>query len=154
MRKNKKETVQNYRKQKSRLSKFNFIGERFLKNSKLKMDNKRIYTIFTYRYVLDKNNDIVDLTQDVLDLKQFPERLTGSYCFEWEKYNKKEMYKQKVGANTGELKRLVSNLPFEKQRELKYLLSIIEKTMLVLRSPNIIVIKSELKSYIENLLKI
>lgn len=110
--------------------------------------------MFTYRYVFDQKNDIVDLRQDVLDLAQFPERLTGSYSCEWEKYNRKAMYEKKIEAGDDKLKELLINLSFEKRKELEYLLCVVEKTILVLASSNIIVIKSELKSYIENLLKI
>jgi hypothetical protein len=126
----------------------------FLENSKTKIDNKHILTMFTYRYVFDQKNDIVDLRQDVLDLAQFPERLTGSYSCEWEKYNRKAMYEKKIEAGDDKLKELLINLSFEKRKELEYLLCVVEKTILVLASSNIIVIKSELKSYIENLLKI
>lgn len=118
------------------------------------MDNEHIYTIFTYRYVFDQNKDIVDLKQDVLDLRQFPERLFGSYSHEWGKYNKKIIQRQKLEVSKSNVKHLVNSLSFEKQKELEYLLSIIEKAMLVATSTNIIVIKSELKSYIENLIKI
>lgn len=125
-----------------------------LENSKSSIDSKQILTTFTYRYVFDRKNDIVDLRQDVIDLAQFPERLSGSYRSEWEKFNKKAMYEQKVDASEDKLKELLSRLSGEEQKELEYLLRIIEKTMLVLASSNIIVIKSELKSYIENLLNV
>lgn len=117
-------------------------------------NNKHILTTFTYRYVFDRKNDIVDLRQDVIDLAQFPERLSGSYCYEWEKFNKKAMYEQEIDAGIDTLKKLVSGLSLEEQKELEFLLHIIEKAMLVVDSSNIIVIKSELKSYIEHLIKI
>ena len=125
-----------------------------MKNSKTNIDLKHILTIFTYRYVFDQKNDIVNLRKDIIDLEQFPERLTGSYCYEWEKYNRKAMHEQKTDSANGTLKELVSKLSFAKQNELEYLLTIIEKTLLIMAASNIIVIKSEFKSYIENLLKI
>lgn len=125
-----------------------------MENSKTNIDHKHILTIFTYRYVFDQKNDIVNLRNDIVDLEQFPERLTGSYCYEWEKYNRKAMHEQKLDGADDKLQELVSKLSFEKQKELEYLLCIIEKTMLVMAASNIIVIKSEFKSYIEKLLKI
>lgn len=118
------------------------------------IDSDKIFTVFTYRYVHDRKNDVVDLKQDVLDLNEFPERLFGSYVYEWEKYNKRVMHKQTINVDTINHKQLIDSLSFDAQNELESLLSIIEKAMIVVSSTNIIVIKSELKSYIENLLKI
>jgi hypothetical protein len=125
-----------------------------METTKSYKNNEHIFTIFTYRYVFDQNNDIVDLKQDVLDLRQFPERLFGSYCYEWGKYNKKVMHRQEIEVGKSNVKHLVNSLSLDKQKELEYLLSIIQKAMLVATGTNIIVIKSELKSYIENLIKI
>jgi len=118
------------------------------------IDNKNISTLFAYRYVLNNRNDIVDLRQDILDLRSFPERLFGSYRYEWDKYINKAMHEQGKEIDESALKQLIEKLSVNKQEELKDLLGILEETFVVVSSPNIIVIKSELKTYIENLLKL
>ena len=126
----------------------------FMEPTTQAIDNKNISTLFAYRYVLNNRNDIVDLRQDILDLRSFPERLFGSYRYEWDKYINKAMHEQGKEIDESALKQLIEKLSVNKQEELKDLLGILEETFVVVSSPNIIVIKSELKTYIENLLKL
>jgi len=126
----------------------------FMEPTTQAIDNKNISTLFAYRYVLNNRNDIVDLRQDILDLRSFPERLFGSYRYEWDKYINKAMHEQGKEIDESALKQLIEKLSVNKQEELKDLLGILEETFVVVSSPNIIVIKSELETYIENLLKL
>ncbi|MFT6271013.1 MAG: hypothetical protein ACJAVV_003852 [Alphaproteobacteria bacterium] len=113
-----------------------------------------IYTIFTYRYIFDENNDIVDLASDIRDLHQFPERLLGSYSAEWQKYNKRAASKLNIDLSEERVKVLVDGLTRFKQIELSEFLVFIEKAIVIDKSPNIKVIKTDLKSYTESLLEL
>ncbi|MFT4653521.1 MAG: hypothetical protein ACI82S_001173 [Patiriisocius sp.] len=113
-----------------------------------------IYTVFTYRYMFDDKNDIVDLGSDVRDLHQFPERLLGSYSAEWQKYNKKAANKLHLDLSAEKAKILADDLTFIQQKELSEFLGIIEKATVISTSSNIKVIKTNLKSYTEFLLKL
>jgi glycosyltransferase involved in cell wall biosynthesis len=50
-------------------------------------------SLFVYRYLLDKPNDIVNLQKDIQDLPFFPERLNASYQDEWIVFCKKAVSK-------------------------------------------------------------
>lgn len=50
-------------------------------------------SLFVYRYLLDKPNDIVNLQKDIQDLPFFPERLNASYQDEWIIFCKKAVSK-------------------------------------------------------------
>lgn len=113
-----------------------------------------IYTVFTYRYIFDDKNDIVDLGSDVRDLHQFPERLLGSYSAEWQKYNRKAANKLSLDLSEEKAKILVDGLTRIQQKELSDFLVVIEKACVISTSPNIKVIKTNLKSYTEFLLKL
>lgn len=113
-----------------------------------------IYTVFIYRYVFDTKNDIVDLRADVYDLQYFPERLLSSYQAEWKKYNKKAVNERGIDLEEQDPSALVNALHPDQQQELSELLKIIENTTTINASKNIKVIKTELKTYIESLLKL
>jgi hypothetical protein len=113
-----------------------------------------IYTVFTYRYIFDEKNDIVNLHSDVYDLQHFPERLMSSYNAEWQKYNRKAANKRNLDLSAQQAKILVSKLTDSQQKELSEFLQVIEKTAAINASSNIKVIKTEFKSYIESLLKL
>lgn len=113
-----------------------------------------IYTIFIYRYLFDKKHDIVNLKADVHDLQHFPERLMTSYQDEWQKYNRKAANERNIDLHKQDTKLLIATLCAQQQEELKIFLNIIENTVAINNSTNIKVIKTELKSYIESLLKL
>ena len=46
-------------------------------------DNHEIFTLFTYRYLLDEPQPPHDFKQDIEDLRVFPERLEVSHVDEW-----------------------------------------------------------------------
>lgn len=119
-----------------------------------KTETPDIYTIFTYRYLFDTKNDIVDLRADVYDLQHFPERLLSSYQAEWTKYNKKAAAKRGIDLNKREVSTLIENLSPEQQQELREFLNMIESAVAINESKNIKVIKTGLKAYIESLIKL
>jgi hypothetical protein len=113
-----------------------------------------IYTIFIYRYIFDRKNDIVDLRADVYDLQHFPERLMSSYQAEWKKYNKKAANERGIDIEQQDTSALIDTMRSDQQQELAEFLKIIENTITINESKNIKVIKTELKTYIETLIKL
>jgi hypothetical protein len=110
--------------------------------------------LFLYRYVYDDENDIVNLQQDVLDLEVFPERLEGSYIFEWQKYVRREAHKQNFKTSEESAKNLLSKLEKTRLTEYLKLQRIIEKAQQINQSKNVKVIKTPFRTYIESLLTI
>ena len=110
--------------------------------------------LFLYRYVYDDENDIVNLQQDVLDLEVFPERLEGSYIFEWQKYVRREAHKQNFKTSEESAKNLLSKLEKTRLTEYLELQKIIEKAQQINQSKNVKVIKTPFRTYIESLLTI
>jgi hypothetical protein len=55
--------------------------------------NLNLRNLFVFRYLLDDDNDIVNLKKDIEDLPFFPERLTASYQDEWIVFCKKRISK-------------------------------------------------------------
>ena len=108
--------------------------------------------LFLYRYVYDDENDIVNLQQDVLDLEVFPERLEGSYIFEWQKYVRREAHKQNFKTSEESAKNLLSKLEKTRLTEYLKLQRIIEKAQQINQSKNVKVIKTPFRTYIESLL--
>jgi hypothetical protein len=125
-----------------------------MNKEKTQIRSNNIYTVFAFRYIFDERNDVVDLRSDVRDLHQFPERLMGSYEAEWQKYIRKATSKLSIDLTEEHATTLVDSLPRFQQKELSEFLGIIDKTIIINTSPNIKVIKTGLKSYIEALLKV
>lgn len=118
------------------------------------LDTIDIYTIVTYRYLFDKKDDIVKLSDDIRDLHHFPERLMGSYCDEWQKYIGRAAKQRSIKLSHQNAQLLVQNMSSEQQNELHVLLAIVEQTLTIIASPNIKVIKTNLKSFVESLLNL
>lgn len=112
-----------------------------------------INTLFLFRYLFDQKDDLVNLKQDVLDLQSFPERLMGSYKAEWEVYLKKMLRKSALPEDFDPITRL-KELPQTKQEEYQSLSHIIEQTLNISTASNIKVIKTPLKAYTEQLMKL
>ena len=117
-----------------------------------KVDLNDIETLFTLRYMLDDPSDIVDLGQDIEDLTSFPERLFGSYKFEWQTYIKKEAKKRKLIVDSIDLVEFIHQLPDSLKTDYLRMLELVQKSQIIANSSNVKVIKSPLKTYIEALL--
>lgn len=120
----------------------------------MERENLNLATLFIFRFVLDKQNDIVNLHQDIQDLHFYPERLQGSYKQEWMTYVKKRVYELKLELTDDKAQELFNKLPDEKKQEFYQLSEIIEKAEQINNSDNINVIKTGVKAYIEQLLKL
>jgi protein-disulfide isomerase len=125
-----------------------------MSTEELESNSIDIYTIFTYRYIFDRKNDIVNLSLDIDELRQFPERLFASYKAEWESYNQKAARKLDIELSAENAQAIVSNLSAKQQNELREYLQAIERAIAINESPNIKVIKTELRSYLEFLIKL
>lgn len=118
--------------------------------------NCDLLTLFMFRFALDRPNDTVDLQRDILDLQSFPERLNDSYKAEWQTYVKRELHKkQREGKQ--EMQALIARLSdLEKQNDETFnrLRSKIDMAVKVNNSPDVTVMTTPLKSYVNQLLKI
>ncbi len=117
-----------------------------------KVDLNDIETLFTLRYMLDDPSDIVNLSQDIADLTSFPERLFGSYQFEWQTYIKREAKKRKQAIDSIDLIELINQLPDSHKTDYLGMLELVRNSQIITNSSNVKVIKSPLKTYIEALL--
>ncbi|MEM0912054.1 MAG: hypothetical protein AAGJ37_13825 [Pseudomonadota bacterium] len=117
------------------------------------LDTADVMTLFTFRYLLDKPNDIVDLTQDVLDLQAFPERLFGSYKEEWTRYIKRELATKQTSKNLIHLdiKEVLSSDSLEEYESLKQIVSM---ALSIEATEKVIVIDTPLKAYLNQLMKL
>ncbi|MFC4698597.1 hypothetical protein ACFO4O_00300 [Glaciecola siphonariae] len=113
-----------------------------------------ISTLFSYRYVLDKKDDIVDLHQDIRDLRAFPERIADSYQAEWTSYVKRELHniskrsqKEKAALITS-----LQMLESGQDEEFEALREIINTAIKVNISPDVTVMTTPLKRYVSQLL--
>lgn len=111
-------------------------------------------TLFTLRYLLDIKNDIVNLKQDVLDLQYFPERLDGSYKQEWLTYIKRQCHKREIELSQKTAQAFLGTLNEDQVSEYRALLTQVQQTENINNSENIKVIKTNVKAYIEHLLKL
>lgn len=120
------------------------------------VENCDLLSLFMFRYALDRPNDTVDLQRDILDLQSFPERLNDSYKDEWQTYVKRELHK-KQRAGKQEMQALIARLSdLEKQNDETFnrLRSKIDVAVKVNNSPDVTVMTTPLKSYVNQLLKI
>jgi len=118
--------------------------------------NCDLITLFMFRYALDKPNDTVNLTRDIIDLQSFPERLHDSYLPEWQTYVKKELYRVER-ANEQEKQTLLAHLSDLQQSNNETfirLCALINTAVKVNNSPEVTVMTTPLKSYVTQLLKI
>ena len=117
------------------------------------IDKCDLVTLFTFRYLLDKANDVVDLKQDVFDLQYFPERLHASYADEWRNYIKRRiMVDGKDPIDEQSISQIAEK--DEKHKEYEQLKSIVIMALKINESSNVQSIQSPLKHYIEQLLKL
>ncbi len=120
----------------------------------MEQENLNFATLFIFRFVLDKPNDIVNLHEDIQDLYFYPERLHGSYKQEWMTYVKKRAHELNYALTNDKAEELFKKLPAEKKQKFYELSEIIEKAEQINQSENINVIKTDVKAYIEQLLKL
>lgn len=115
-----------------------------------------LITLFTFRYALDKPNDIVNLKFDILDLQNFPERLNLSYEAEWRTYVKRAIHNIKTSrfGNKTSLETHISGLLDGTCEEFNQLLDIVKTAMAVNNSTQVTVINTPLKNYVHQLLKL
>ena len=107
-----------------------------------------IESLFTLRYIYNDPTDIVDIRADIEDLRAFPERLNGSYCDEWVAYLRRKLKQHQLNTDPDDI---LNTLTKSQREEHDYLLSIIQDANIISSSNNIKVIKSPLKTYIEQL---
>ena len=113
-----------------------------------------ITSLFIFRFVMDNKKDIVNLDQDIQELHFYPERLNGSYRNEWITYVKKRAYELKIPLTVSKATQILNELPEKDKKKFYELLDIIKKAELINDSDNINVIKTDVKAYIEKLLKL
>lgn len=116
----------------------------------LNLDHTDLITLFTYRFLLDEKNDVANIEKDVLDLVHFPERLELSYRHEWTCYVKKALANNRDRQLTANLSKFQETSPTD--LEYQTLREVVENAIL-LNADNVVVMKSPLKQYVENLLK-
>ncbi len=119
----------------------------------IELEKADVITLFTYRYLVDKSDDIVDLRQDVLDLQSFPERLYGSYQEEWKRYIKREIATKQMSKNLIQLD-LEDVLTSDSLEEYEALKQIVSTAMQVESTENVKVIDTPLKVYINRLMNL
>lgn len=107
-----------------------------------------IESLFTLRYIYNDPTDIVDIKADIEDLRVFPERLSGSYSAEWVAYLRRKLKQQQLNTDPDDM---LNTLTKSQREEHDYLLSIIQDANIISSTNNIKVIKSPLKTYIEQL---
>ena len=117
-------------------------------------ENLDLNTLFTLRFLLDVKNDIVNLKQDVLDLQYFPERLDGSYKQEWVTFIKRQCHKRNIELSQKTAQVRLNEISDDKIEEYQTLLTLVQQTENINNSENIKVIKTNVKAYIESLLKL
>lgn len=117
------------------------------------IDNTDVLTLFAYRYLLDKSNDIVNLKQDVIDLQTFPERLFSSYKAEWTRYIKRELATKQTSQNLIHLN-IEDILSSESQKEYAYLKGLVSMAIKIEATEKVKVIDTPLKVYINQLMKL
>jgi hypothetical protein len=106
-----------------------------------------------YRFALDRDDDIVNLEQDVLDLQNFPERLEISYEAEWRSYVRRALFR----LSTDEQNKLENNLAVllgGNNEHFNQLLNVLKTAIAVNNSTQVTVLNSPLKNYVQQLLKL
>jgi len=113
-------------------------------------------TLFMFRFALDKTNDTVNLEKDINDLSGFPERLTDSYLAEWQSYVKRELNKiEKAGEAAKQSFALnIDKLQSGENTQFEHLYAKIKTAEKVNNSPEVAVMTTPLKSYVNQLLKL
>ncbi|PRO71634.1 hypothetical protein C6Y40_21125 [Alteromonas alba] len=117
-----------------------------------KNNNNEIVTLFTYRYLLNEPQPPHDFKQDIEDLRVFPERLEISHVDEWRSYIRRYINRKKL--SDAELETLTKRLDIpEISEEFQYLKSILITALKINDSPEIKVINTPLKAYLNKLIK-
>ena len=115
-------------------------------------NNNEIVTLFTYRYLLDEPQPPHDFKQDIEDLRVFPERLEISHVDEWRSYIRRYINRKKLSDT--ELETLTKRLDIpEISEEFQYLKAILITALKINDSPEIKVINTPLKAYLNKLIK-
>lgn len=116
-----------------------------------KNNNNEIVTLFTYRYLLNEPQPPHDFKQDIEDLRVFPERLEISHVDEWRSYIRRYINRKKL--SDAELETLTKRLDIpEISEEFQYLKSILITALKINDSPEIKVINTPLKNYLNKLI--
>ena len=114
-------------------------------------ENNEIITLFTYRYLLDEPQPPHDFKQDIEDLRVFPERLEVSHVDEWRSYIRRYINRNKL--SNAELETLTKRLDTpEVSEEYQYLRSIVITALKINNSPEVKVINTPLKEYLNKLI--
>ena len=114
-------------------------------------ENNEIITLFTYRYLLDELQPPHDFKQDIEDLRVFPERLEISHVDEWRSDIRRYINRNKLG--NAELEALTKRLDTpEVSEEYQYLRSIVITALKINTSPEVKVINTPLKEYLNKLI--
>ncbi|MBT1451375.1 hypothetical protein KJ365_10850 [Glaciecola sp. XM2] len=112
-----------------------------------------VLSLFLYRFALDRDDDIVNLEQDVLDLQNFPERLEVSYEAEWRSYVRRALFKLSSDEQY-QLEDKLTVLLAGNNPHFNQLLNILKTAIAVNNSTQVTVLNSPLKNYVQQLLKL
>lgn len=110
-----------------------------------------IITLFTYRYLFDEPQPPHDFKQDIEDLRTFPERLELSYVDEWCSYIRRYINRNKLSDEQIEMLKERLAIP-EVFEEYQYLKSIAVTAFKINNSPEVSVIDTPLKDYLNKLI--
>jgi hypothetical protein len=114
-------------------------------------ENSEIITLFTYRYLLDEPQPPHDSKQDIEDLRVFPERLEVSHVDEWRSYIRRYINRNKLSEKELETLSERLNIPAVSE-EYQYLKSIVITALKINDSPDVKVINTPLKDYLNKLI--
>ncbi|WP_296044516.1 hypothetical protein [uncultured Alteromonas sp.] len=112
-----------------------------------------IITLFTYRYLLDEPQPPHDFKQDIEELNVFPERLEISHVDEWRSYIRRYISRNKL--TNEQIEALTQRLDIpEVYEEYQYLKSIVITALKINDSPDVKVINTPLKEYLNKLINL
>nr|WP_136250883.1 hypothetical protein [Ningiella ruwaisensis] len=120
------------------------------------VDQLDIKSLFIFRYLLDRADDIVDLKKDIHDLRHFPERLETSYKHEWRTYVKKELHllEESDYGQRLEIEQHFHHIVNSPEHPFDEMLTIVEFAQKVNNSDTVTVMTTPLKRYVHELLRL